>query len=108
MRMPTSHQARKQLVKEALKEKAPRMFRELERSGKLEQFLDDRADDMWQAYLQDHMQVLDEAQKEGQKAGDWLKLMRDQNAALSRLTEQVLSTWLEFSDLPTTASERES
>ncbi len=107
MRMPTSHRVRKQLVRDALKEKAPRTYRELEKSGDLEKFLDDRADDMWEAYGQDWMRVSGQAAEEGMKAKDWLRAMRDQHAALSRLTEQVLATWLEFSAPPTTESSPE-
>jgi len=108
MLMPTSPKVREEMIRQALKEKAPKMYRELERSGKLEKFLGERDWDMMEAYSQDRMAVSIKAAEEGRMKKDWLKATRDQNAALSQLAEQVLATWLEFSDPPTAESGRSS
>lgn len=107
MIMPTSPKVRKEMIRQALKEKAPKMYQELEKKGELEQFLNQRDLEMMEAYSQDRMAVSNKAIEAGEKAKDWMKATRDQNAALSQLTEQVLTTWLEFSDLPTIESSPE-
>lgn len=85
------------MIKDALEAKAPKTYRQLKMQGKLDEFLKDHDRAMIES-----LEVLTEAQKAGQEQGDWLKLIRDGKAALSRLTEETLATWLQFSDPPTT------
>ena len=96
MIMPTSQKKRLTMIEGALEEKAPRTYRQLKMQGKLQQFLKDQDQAMMESY--NPAQVIIQAQKAGQEAGDGLKTIRDVNAALNRYSEEVLATWLEFSD----------
>jgi hypothetical protein len=100
MIMPTSQKKRLTMIEGALEEKAPRAYRQLKMQGKLQQFLKDQDEAMMESYNPE--EVIIQAQKAGQEAKDGLKTIRDVNEALNRYTEEVLATWLEFSDPPTT------
>jgi hypothetical protein len=109
MRMlPISQEKRLKMIEGALEAKAPRTYRQLKMQGKakLEQFLKDHDEAMMESYNPE--EVIIQAQKAGQEAKDGLKTIRDVNAALNRYTEEVLATWLEFNDPPTTGLPQES
>ena len=109
MRMlPISQEKRLKMIEGALEAKAPRTYRQLKMAGKakLEQFLKDHDEAMMESYNPEEVAV--QAAKAGHESGDGLQLMRDVNMALNRYTEEVLATWLEFSDPPTTESPQES
>jgi hypothetical protein len=94
--LPFSQEKRLTMIEGALQEKAPRMYRQLKMQGKLHQFLMNQDEAMMESYNPE--MVILQAQKAGQEAKDGLKTIRDVNAALNRYTEEVLATWLEFSD----------
>jgi hypothetical protein len=70
--------------------------------GKLDEFIEEHDWAMMESY--DPGETILQAQKAEQEAKAGLKTLRDVNAALSRLTEETLTTWLEFSDPRTTGS----
>jgi hypothetical protein len=94
--LPFSQEKRLTMIRGALQEKAPRTYRQLKMQGKLQQFLMNQDEAMMESYNPEA--VILQAQKAGQEAKDGLKTIRDVNAALNRYTEEVLATWLEFSD----------
>ncbi len=65
-------QTRRKMIRQALKEKAPLTYSELEASGKLQQFLEDHDAEMMMSY----------------------------DNAKNRAWEETLATFLEFSDPP--------
>ena len=108
MRMlPISQEKRLKMIEGALEAKAPRTYRQLKMQGKakLEQFLKDHDKAMMESYNPEEVAI--QAAKR-HRQGEGLQLMRDVNMALNRYTEEVLATWLEFSDPPTTESPQES
>lgn len=106
LRLPFSQEKRLKMIEGALQEKAPRTYRQLKMQGKLQKFLKSHDRAMMKSYNPE--EVIIQAQKAGQKAKDGLKTIQDVNAALSRYMEELLATWLEFSDPPTTESLQES
>jgi hypothetical protein len=106
MRMlPFDPEKRQRWIRLALEEKAPRTYRQLVKEGKLQKFLKDHDRAMMKAYNPEEVAV--QAAKEGHRLQDGRRLDQDVNQALHRYTEEVLATWLEFSDPPTTESPQE-
>jgi hypothetical protein len=98
MRIPPRADKRRELIRQALLEKAPRSYRELKNSGKLEQFLVDHDLAMVDSY--DPLAPLEQVRKEHPdlEKKDGLEFIRRLNQAVSQYAETVLATWLDFSD----------
>jgi hypothetical protein len=102
MRMlPFGPEKRQEWIKLALEEKAPRTYRQLVKEGKLQKFLKDHDRAMMAAYNPEEVAI------QAARHQDGPNLDRAVNQALHRYTEEVLATWLEFSDPPTTGSPQE-
>ena len=106
MQMPLSQEKRLTMFRGALQEKAPRTYRQLLKEGTLEQFLKDQDQAMMESYNPEEVAV--QAARAGHDQKNSLKIIQDVNQALSQYTEQVLTTWLDLSDPPTTESPPES
>jgi hypothetical protein len=109
MRMPKREEDRYYMIREALKAKAPKTYRQLVKAGKLEQFVKERDDLMMEGYGSREMQVFYAAMNQAYRENkEYLEAQQESEAALSRLCEETLATYLEFQDPETTESSQES
>jgi hypothetical protein len=88
---------RQKMIRLALQEKAPRTYQELEKSGKLQKFLEDHDEAMMESYYLDNrasdaMDRIPDDQYE--------RKIQEANAVQARVDEETLATWLDFSDPP--------
>lgn len=90
---------RQEMIRRSLAEKAPRTYKELKDSGKLQEFLVSHTLAMTESY--DPMSAAIEAMDQ-EDPNDYLKQIQAGYRAISQLDEQTLATWLDFSDSPTT------
>lgn len=85
------------MIKDALQEKNPRMFRQLEAANKLEEFAADREKEMMLAYREGWNQALWDHQQEKNVKENPLEQINEFEASLRLLWESILATYLEFS-----------
>ena len=87
---------RRQMVREALQDKNPVLFQQLKKAGKLEEFVEDREQEMYAAYTEGLNKVIwDNAQEKSHK-GSILEQAKEIEANLRILWESILETYLEF------------
>jgi len=97
MRLPANQQTLAEMVKVALKEANPQMYRDLDRGNELEQFSAERAGQIREAAGPLHFQVTQKAQKQALKEGkDPMQVVAAVNMALHQADEYLLATYLEF------------
>jgi len=91
-----SQKLRLEMIRDALEAKAPRTYRQLKMQGKLDEFVRDHEAAMMEAY--NPCEAIIGAQRAGKEQTDGLKMIQDIYLALKRHKQEVLETWLEFSD----------
>jgi hypothetical protein len=84
------------MIRDALEEKAPKMFRELQQERKLDQFLNDQEEQMMEAYGAGYEKILADHQRE-----DSLEMLQNINREELQLWHETLETFLEFPDQTT-------
>jgi hypothetical protein len=100
MRMPYPQKDREYMVREALKAKAPKMYRELKKKGKLDKFVKEQADLLLAEYSSQLVDAHIRADL-GPKASYQEQLSAHLHT-LNQLTEQILAQVLNYQDPPTT------
>ena len=110
MRLPLNQKDLVEMVRVALKDKAPQSYRELEMSNQLQEFLLDLADQMREAAYALHFEATQKALKQAEKEGkdNPIQLAAAANTALHQADEYILATYLEFSDPPTSTQSLET
>ena len=94
---------RQEMIRLALKEKAPRTYQMLKGSRRLEKFLKNHDAAMMEDY--DPGAVMGEMFDKAPEKQDYLKTLSKGYQAIAQLDEQTLATWLEFADPPITEPE---
>ncbi|MFP3868776.1 MAG: hypothetical protein ACLFUU_11550 [Desulfobacteraceae bacterium] len=84
------------MIKAALQTKAPKTYRELEKSGELKEFLEEQDNQMMDCFYTAENQAL--APIIGRDYTDYLAYMREINMTRWRVWHQVLEAYLEFAD----------
>ncbi len=103
--LPFIPQDRWKMIEAALKEKAPKAYQELKKSGQLQKFIANHDLAMMESY--DPMKVSGEAMDQVPEE-EFLQKIQAGYQAISELDQQTLAAWLEFSDPPTTESDNET
>jgi hypothetical protein len=97
MSLPAFQQDLAEMVKVALKEANPQMYRDLDRENELEQFAAERAGQMREAAGPLHFRVTQRAQHQALEEGkDPIQVVAAVNMALHQADEYLLATYLEF------------
>jgi hypothetical protein len=88
---------RQKMIELALKEKAPKTYLQLKMQGKLKEFLQNHDEAMMEDYdpIGVASEVMDQIPED-----EYQRKIQEGYAALARLDEQTLATWLDFSDPP--------
>lgn len=96
MAFMTNPRQRLQMIEQALKDQAPRLYRELKKAGHLPQFLQERDDLMMDTYDQIYAELKTSVLQPSQK--EYLPRLQALTSAQNRAWEETMATWLEFSD----------
>jgi hypothetical protein len=89
------------MLGQALKDKAPRLYRELKAEKQLMPFLIDREQQMMDAYHDAMFNVVEKWKRENQyllRQGKGLEFLQKHRQLIGKVTEETLATFLEFSD----------
>ena len=93
---------RLKMIEQALKDQAPKMYRQLKETGELKEFLKEHEAQMmkgyWEAFHLAESRVLDG--KDAPK--DHFERVQKLNMGINAAWEDTLATWLTFSDSPNT------
>lgn len=92
---------RLKMIERALKEQAPKMYRQLKEAGNLKAFLKDHEAQMMESYLEELHQVQSRALDGKNAPKDYLERLQMLTMGMNTLWENTLATWLTFSDSPT-------
>jgi hypothetical protein len=95
---------RLKMIEQALKDKAPSLYRSLKQQNLLQSFVKEREQQLMESYLEGERELTTSARP----SKDPLEDYRNLESNLHRLWEESLATWLEFPEEQTTESERES
>ncbi len=88
---------RQKMVRDALEEKNPNLFRQLKKAGKLEEFVKEREQEMWEAFSRGEDKiVLHDCQGKNFKHNA-LEQAKEVEARLRDLWERTREAYLEFS-----------
>ncbi|PKN64128.1 MAG: hypothetical protein CVU57_16265 [Deltaproteobacteria bacterium HGW-Deltaproteobacteria-15] len=87
---------RRQMIKDALQEKNPQLFRQLRKSARLEEFVRDREKEMMLAYSEGWNKALYHHIEEKNAKENPLEQVKEFEASLRSLWEEILATYLEF------------
>ncbi|GFE56411.1 hypothetical protein [Geobacter sp. AOG1] len=94
--MLINQEQRLQMIEQAMKDKAPKMFRELKAAGKLQSFLGDHEaammESFYEAYAEARTPILSRTDP------DQLKREQDLFAAQREAWDDAIATWTEFQD----------
>jgi hypothetical protein len=105
VRLPPTTAGVQEMIRVALKTKAPKVYHQLKANGQLSKFLEEGSAQMEEAQeslgFQAMMKAKEQAQKEGKNPIEEAALI---NLALHQVDEAIMGTFLEFSDPPTTAA----
>ena len=85
---------RQKMIEQALKDKAPKTYRQLKSAGKLQDFVKDQDEQMMESYHSGEVEAIMHLPE----PKDYLENLQNQVRAKSRLWEETLATYLEFSD----------
>jgi hypothetical protein len=88
-------QDRWKMIGAALKERAPKTYQALKKSGRLQQFIANHDLAMMESYdpMKASLEAMDQVPD-----GEYLQQVQVGNEAIRQLDEQTLATWLDFSD----------
>ncbi len=86
---------RLQMIETALKDQAPKTYRDLKLRGKLQEFLENHENAMMESYDQ---QAIAEREKALSTRNTNPNPAPELDAALHRVWEETLAAWLEFTD----------
>lgn len=87
----------KKMLREAMKERVPKLYRSLESEGTLEQELEQRAQQMSGELERRHFQALESAQNEASKEPyNHLNVLQAMHMAGKRVEEEILDEYLNF------------
>lgn len=92
---PQKRPQRLQMIEEAMKEKAPKTYRELQRSGQLKKVIEQREQEMMQSYDREWANKI---LGENPKGSTLQEATQSSTMTESRLWEETLGTFLEFRD----------
>ena len=87
---------RRKMIREALQEKNPQLFRQLRKSAQLEEFVRDREKEMMLAYSEGWNKALYQQIDEKNAKENPLEQVKEFEASLRSLWEETLATYLEF------------
>lgn len=106
MASPLKQPERLKMIEQALKDKAPKTYRQLKAAGELNQFMKERDSDLMQSYTLAESEII--TRLSGPKGPkDLQERVRQLNTEQNEAWHESLETWLEFSD-ETTESTPES
>ncbi|OPY60153.1 MAG: hypothetical protein A4E57_04540 [Syntrophorhabdaceae bacterium PtaU1.Bin034] len=95
--MPGKEKQRMKMIEQALKDQAPRKYRELKKSNKLQEFLEDYEQQMIESYNEAESEL--SSQVIGPKGPeDYMERAQALEMGMKRIWEETLETWLEFND----------
>ena len=89
---------RRDMVRDALQEKAPKLYRQLKKSKKLEKFVADLEKELMSAFREERRRVMQHQLNEKNAKSDWAEQVGEIEAQLGQAWEETLATFLEFSD----------
>jgi hypothetical protein len=90
-------QDRWKMIEAALKEKAPKTYQELKKTGNLQQFIANHDLAMMEGYdpMKASLEAMDQVPD-----GEYLRQIQAGYGAIKELDDQTLDAWLDFSDPP--------
>jgi hypothetical protein len=94
--MPQKQKERRQMIEQALKDKAPKTYRELNQAGKLKEFVANQEEQMMESYQRAWSEVTTETAMS--KVSNPMERLQAQTMGESRVWEETLATFLEFAD----------
>ena len=91
------------MIEQAMKDRAPQMYRELKASGKLQQVLEDRQQEMVESFWDAEQEILQNA-KHPQLSLEWDQEM---TMKINEAWHDAIEAWTEFPEESTTESPEE-
>lgn len=99
---PHHQRQRVELLHDALKEKAPKTYQDLKAKGQLWPFLEEREQEMHQAFLET-FEIQNQWKREHrylERQGRGLEFLQRFNRLINRLGDETIATFTEFADFP--------
>lgn len=87
---------RRQMIRDALQEKNPQLFRELKKANQLKEFVENREQEIMLTYNEGWNQVIDHHAQEKNAKDNPIEQAKEIDASLRSLWEETLATYLEF------------
>jgi hypothetical protein len=97
---------RLEMIRDALQEKAPKLYRQLKRTKKLEEFVAERERAIMENYDEGETKLAEKLALADKT--DPLKVIQEHNMADYLLWKDILETWLEFPEEETIESQKVS
>ena len=89
---------RKEMIREAMKWKAPKMFKSMEESGTMDKFLTEQEREMMSAFKGEEAQLLGTPAGNARPGEDPIQQLQRLEMTIKQIWEEVTETYLEFSD----------